>query len=68
MQCLSGLLAFIQLQALTGPEGSSQCLSGLLGFTMAGSVTRLQATKSFDYFEGKFRVYEVCLRSPNCKH
>ena len=24
--------------------------------------------KSFNYFEGKFRVYEACLRSPNCKH
>ena len=45
MQCLSDLLAFTrarfitELQALTGPEGSSQCLSGLLAFTMAGSVT-----------------------------
>ena len=33
------MLAVTQLQALTGPEGSSQCLSGLLAFTMAGSVT-----------------------------
>ena len=33
------MLAFTQLQALTGPEGSSQCLSGLLAFTMARSVT-----------------------------
>ena len=33
------MLAFTQLQALTGPEGSSQCLSALLAFTMARSVT-----------------------------
>ena len=33
------MLAVTQLQALTGPEGSSQCLSGLLAFSMAGSVT-----------------------------
>ena len=33
------MLAVTQLQALTGPEGSSQCLSGLLAFTMARSVT-----------------------------
>ena len=35
------MLAFTQLQALTGPEGSSQCLSGLLAFTIAKSVTPL---------------------------
>ena len=33
------MLAFTQLQAVTGPEGSSQCLSGMLAFTMAKSVT-----------------------------
>ena len=33
------MLAVIQLQALTGPEGSSQCLSGVLAFTVARSVT-----------------------------
>ena len=33
------MLAFTQLQALTGPVGSSQCLSGLLAFTIARSVT-----------------------------
>ena len=33
------MLAFTQLQALTGPEGSSQCLSGLLAFIVARSVT-----------------------------
>ena len=33
------MLAFTLLQALTGPEGSSQCLSGLLPFTMARSFT-----------------------------
>ena len=33
------MLTFTQLQALTGPEGSSQCLSGMLAFTMAKSVT-----------------------------
>ena len=62
------MLVFTKLQALTGPEGSSQCFSGLLAFTMARSVTLLHATKSFNYFEGNFRVYEGFLRSPNCKH
>ena len=33
------MLAFTQLQALTGPEGSSQCLSGMRAFTMGKSVT-----------------------------
>ena len=33
------MLAFTQLQAVAGPEGSSQCLSGMLAFTMAKSVT-----------------------------
>ena len=33
-------LAFTQLQALTGHEGSSQCLSGLLAFTRARFITQ----------------------------
>ena len=38
--------AFTQLQALTGPEGSSQCLSGLLPFTMARSFTIILRARS----------------------
>ena len=57
------MLAVTQLQALNGPVGPIQCLSGLLAFTMARSNTLLQAAKSFNHFEGKFRVY-ACVVGP----
>ena len=76
------MLAFIQLQALTGPEGSSYCLSGLLAFTMTKSVTLqnhltiLKATSEFMRLacvhptastEWARRAHSVLVR-PSCVH
>ena len=63
------MLAFTQLQALTGPEGSSQCLSGLLAFTMTRSVTlRNHSTIFITQLQATHLYPDSCLRSPNCKH
>ena len=71
------MLAFTQLQALTGPEGSSQCLSGLPAFTMARSVSLLNHSSSdFLRFAGVHqtagtewarRAHSVLVR-PACVH
>ena len=59
------MLAVTQLQALTGPEGSSQCLSGLLAFTTARSIICVHATASTDWTR---RVQSVLVMPASFHH